>query len=385
MKDEYRLYVLELHSEVLCKGMDPARVVSRLVKYGVFKQIDVELVDHEVSVQEKNLKIIDTLLERDFQGLSQFLRALMSIDHAHCQLAETLQPVQHRIVWFAPSPTHAASVVYTLERHAGAKFSGMERAGPDKSLVLRRARVFTEEYDREDFDPTSEQEREEEEEEGQVPVDVGEVVRWSHRTEVCLFFPASSCAPLPALKGLFAAREGLMASANLLLMGMTQEEGGRKREGTRVQIAMEVSSAGERSGAGLLAGDKLEALKDSLSRSLKVPSQEVGVWLEEERDSTDGKVELDFCTLTNTDMDTSTENGSSSIAFTDDPLVQEFSSLCREKCPGKANLLCRSVVCKEEEGELAPVKLGLESRAAVTCSCVLMEVSRHLHNSSKPY
>lgn len=363
MKGEYRR-LLDANMAALCEGMDHAKVVSRLAKSGLFGKFELEKISHKDTTQDKNMQVVEYLQDRDFGGLSEFLRTLASIDHAHYKLAEKLQPVEHRIAWFAPSPAHAASVVYALEEYAGAKFSRMERGGANKSLVIRRARIFPREFDREQQPRT------------EVPLDSEKMVTFSHKTEVCLIFPASHVPSdiLPALESFFAADE-LISNVDMFLTGVTDVVGRG-----RVVLATEVCNVvgGERVSAGVKE-DKLKSLETCL-KSLEQGTEE---WIKKEQDGVALKLDVSFNTLCQlTKGSEETLDAATSVIFISDPMAYRFYELCQARCPEKGSLLCHSALCQEEEGELAVVGLGVETRAAVTSSCVLMEVCRHLYDDS---
>lgn len=368
-----------------CESMNPTKVVSRLVTRGILKKYDAETINHEVTTQNKNAKIIDTLQNRDFNSLSEFLRTLTSIDHNHSELAEKLQPVQHRITWFAPSPTQAAAVVYVLETYADAKFSRMERTGERKSLVVRRARIFPKEFTKEDYESHT-----------GLPIDVDEVVRLSHKIEVCLVFPASHTASdtLFALESCFAGEELVSCADMLLMSGAYESHVGERR---RAMIATEVCGMdkGESVCAGMME-DELHSLKTTLLQTLTKISDEKGGWIRKEGHYADDKPELVFRRqqqLSTVNSDTTTpnldiaEDATGATVFTSDPQAFRFYSLCEDKCPGKQSLMCYGVFCHEDSDKMGAVSPGAtlegcvvgpgaESTAAVTSSCILMEVCR---------
>lgn len=338
-----------------CKNMHPDKVVSRLAKAGVFRRYELETIDSKTTTQAKVTQVIEFLQNRDFDGLSEFLRILASVDQAHYQLAQQLQPVRHRVAWFAPSPAHAAAVVYALERYAGAKFSSMVRGGEDKSLVMRRARIFPREFAA-DRQPKTE-----------VPVDVQHEVTWSHKTEVCLAFPASHlpCDVLPALEKFFA-EGGVVTDADMVVTSVvveTESDSCEEEEERSVIVATEVcdEASGEKACAGV------EEARLSFLRSLS--GKGTGDWIEKERT----KLEIDFKPLLCQSQDskapitpiTGTATTSPCIS-TSSPVPYRFYQLCQEKFPEKSSLLCHCPA---------------ESRAAVTTTCVLMEVCKHFYNN----
>ena len=356
MKQEYE-NLMNRHLEALCSRMNMAAVLSRLVKSGMFTQDDLERVEHETTMQDKNTLIVDILAtERDFDALSEFLRVLASIDHTHYDLATELQPVRHRIAWFAPSPTHAAAVVHALEKYAGARFSKMSREGERKSLVVRRARVFPKE-----FDPKEQKD----------VLDVQEVVKSSHQTEVCLAFPATQTDVSGTLRSWFG--EGLAAGADLVLMSSVCGDmvGGR---GERAVVVTEAQSGrGERVCAGI-DGEGMESLKTQLSRSLAAGEGEE--WMAKECGASDsGKPRVEFRVLSQ--HLPAEEEAAPKLALTGsccsikDTLPFLFYSLSQQHCPGQCSLLCVGIP-PSVSGEV-----GSESTAAVACSCFLMEICRH--------
>lgn len=375
MKGVYRI-LLDTHNEALCKGMDPAKVANRLAKSGVFRLFDLEHVNSKIATQEKNEEIISRLQNRSFKDLSVFLCVLTSIDHAHYELALQLQPVTRRILVFSPSPSHAAAVVYVMEKYAGAKFSKMERVGTEKALVLRRARVFPRELNTEDI-PLTQRLREKER------------ALFSHRTELSLVFPAYHTPgdATSALESLFS--EGLVSSADVVLMSAVCG----RREGGGTVIATQVCCTET-------AEAKPRSLETHLSQALSKQSNE-RTWRDEVA------VELEFglsCRqplirdsneLPNLDSNEppnldGTGDTSNSAAFTlEDPLSLGFSALCRDQCPGKCStLLCCGLLPHEAEptataevslasGGAEPERLGSESVAALTSSGVLKETCEY--------
>ena len=355
----------------LC-AMDPGKVMKGLASCDppLFKRDHLEEIRHNKTTDQKNMKLVETLMYRDFKGLSEFLRTLTSIDHAHYKLSLELQPLKHRIGWFAPSPAHAAAVVYVLEEYADAKFSRMERGGGDnKSLVIRRARIFPDE-----FTP-------EEKERSEVPIDAMERVKWSHTTEVCLVFPASNIDSMTALEK-FLEDKKLTSELDLILTSVVEVKGqGSREKGGEAVLAEEVLCDTGRVSSGVEKAKKLESLKTYLNTfSPHGPEH----WLEREKEIIGTKPDISFNTLEQCSSEISDSNSTddasantSSTILVRDPIAYRFYELCGAKCPGKASLLCYSAVRREEEGALATVSLRAESRAAVTSSCVLMEVCRH--------
>lgn len=366
MKGVYRI-LLDTHNEALCKGMDPAKVANRLVKSGVFRLFDLEHVNSKIATQEKNEEIISRLQNRSFKDLSVFLCVLTSIDYAHYELALQLQPVTRHILVFSPSSSHAAAMVYVMEKYAGAKFSKMERVGTEKALVLRRARVFPRELNTEDI-PLAQRLRDKER------------ALSSHRTELSLVFPAYH-APgdaTSALESLFS--EGLVSSADVVLMSVVC---GRRERGGAV-IATQVCCTET-------AEAKPRSLETHLSHALSEQSSE-RTWRDEVA------VDLEFGVSWQPLIRDSNEppnldsagDTSNSAAFTlEDPLSLGFSALCRDQCPGKCStLLCCGLLPHEAEptataevslasGGAELDRLGSESIAALTSSGVLKETCEY--------
>lgn len=364
MKPEYKIYVVERNLDCLCRDMNPISVLSRLMKSKIFKQYDSERVNHEVTTQEKTMLIMETLMEMDFSVLSKFLSILASIDSTHYDLARTIQPVENHIAWFTPSPAHAAAVVYTLEKYAGAKFSKMARCGEGKSLVVRRGRVFPREF-----------EENRERVFGDLPVvDTEKMVMQSHRNEVSLVFPTAGSDVPSALENWFGA--GLVGNAKLILMsGVSRWEGAGRRMAV---IATGVSGSvagGERACAGV-SDDEVKSLERHLSHTITEDTED---WVEEEGSSCDGgKPEVGFVDLPQQPPNGESEGDpvhgdSEHVMSTADCPAFKFYDLCKRKCPDQRSLLCQGVI---PDPAHCRTIAGSESTAAIACSCVLMEVCK---------
>ena len=360
--------LLEGNLSELCDKMVPSQVTSRLVKQGVFKDYDVQMLDSIVTKRHKNEYIINSISERGFSALTKFLCALSSIDHAHSALAERIQPVRNRITWFSAMPAHAAAVVYALEKYAGAKFSGMKRVGRNKVLVGRRARIFPKEYD----------------EKNTPALDLPERAKHAHKTEVCLLFPATPTpadAAESALESWFA--EGLGLDADTVVMGGAYE-GEAVGERGRAVVATRCSY-GEEEARGGLTEVEFESLEAALSESLS-NLDERPPWLEEFANAVP---EVKFCKMCcqspTGDETRSTETASRGEVMVTDSLPFLFYKLCRQHCPGKRSLLCQggyATACATSDGErdLSPAQpLDPESTAALRSSCVLLEICKHYY------
>lgn len=384
MKSHYRK-VLESHCDELCKGMDPVAVMDGLRKRGVFKKYDWEEVENVVTTQNKNLMILEKVGEGDFNTLSEFLRVLTSIGKSHHHLAKLIQPVQHCIAWFTPSPAHAAEVVHTLQEYASAKFSKMERSGEGKSLVTRRARIFPKDYT---DDPKTPEEE----------------VSLSHGTEVCLVFPASSHSVADvshAMESWFAG-EGLVGGADLVLMST-----GGGGDGRGVVIATQVCGEGERMAAGIPEVE-LRSLETHLAHLL-VEGKGVGDWVDKE--CTGVRPAVEFHVLSQHSEEE--ENNADSVPLTGEScatLALKFYGLCKENYPNKRSVFCQpntptgagdgllgvesttggaestatgGVESTATGGVESTATGGAESAATggaaicVTSCCVLMEICRH--------
>ena len=123
-------------------GMDTDKMLTQLVHEGVFAQDDCEIVRSHLlpTKREKNGKIIHLVKQRGPEAFDKFFQSLDAIDVA---LGERLQPVKHRILWFASSPKHAAAVAYCLEKYAGTVLSRTRSKNRSKtSYILQRGRIF---------------------------------------------------------------------------------------------------------------------------------------------------------------------------------------------------------------------------------------------------
>lgn len=364
MKGEYR-DLLEGKMALLCERMDPAKVLSRLKKSGVFQKYDVERVDHQTTTQDKVTLILEIMMERSFEDLSQFLCILASIDY---DLAILVQPVNYHIAWFVPSPAHAAAVVYVLEKYAGAKFTKITRCG--EMLAVRRARVFPREFekDEEPDDPVLP-------DEDSLPVDAEEAVALSHQTEVCLVFPTANTDVSVALETWFGGDS--VTDAQLVLMGGIGA--GTPARGRKGVIVTEVCTGGERVCAGV---KDLKPLDSHLSSVLEDGREE---WIKKECGSAECKPQVEFVTIP--EQPSPEENGEGSdqrggsdhVPSTAKSLAFNFYQLCQLKCPTQPSLLCQGILPPDpgtHPPDPAREMRAAESTAAVNCSCYLMEVCR---------
>ena len=354
MKSHYKR-VLQLHYSTLCEGMDPDAVMNGLKRRGVFTKYDVEEVEAKVTTRNKNQLILDKMEERDFNALSEFLCVLASIGKSHLDLATLIQPVQHRIAWFTPSPAHAAEVVHTLQKYAGAKFSKMERSGEGKSLVTRRARIFPKDYTDDPKTPEDE-------------------VGMSHGTEVCLVFPASSHSVADILHAMetWFAGEGLVNSANLVLMSTSDGDSASEGDGKGTVIATQVCGEGDRVAAGI-SEEELKSLETHLTHLL-VEGRGVGEWVDKE--CIGGRPAVEFCVLSQHSEEE--ENNADSIPLTGEShatLGLQFYRLCEDNYPDKHSVFCQT----NSPGEDLRAESTTTGGAAIrmTSCCVLMEICRH--------
>ena len=354
MLSEYKEQLSSCHLEELCKKMNPLKVAGKLVNSGIFDQYDLEIVQSKITTLEKNSCILDTLVTRGFNGLSEFLKVLSSLDHTHLLLAELVQPVKYRIFWFAPTPTHAAAVVYVLEKYAQARFSKMWKQGKDKSLVVRRARVFVREYTEEDAEEFSKQ-----------AIDVTKMVKSSHEVEVCLVFPASGDITA-ALKVCFD--EDMVSASDLVVMSGNSSSDGRLEE-ERVIVATEAMRGEESVSAGI-TGAKLASLETSLHQILSGSGDQQPVWLRQ----CNKPPHIEFLSLSDCTKDVSNSN-------TIHHLIPDFYKYCRDVCPGT-----KSLAFKGSSFSSSKTMRGLESRGTgvipATC-CIVMEVCNYYYRQQK--
>ena len=374
---EYR-GLIELNFTTLC-AMDPHKVMNQLVRMRAMKVEDRERMESKKTTKEKNLYILDVLLESPFIALSKFLRVLNSIDHTHLELAELIQPVGYRIVWFTPDPAHAAAVVYALEKYDNAIFSKMQRIGSSESLVARRARVFVKEYSKEKLKELSEK-----------LVNVQDVVKRSHEVEVCLLFPVSLEVSdiSSALEACF--EEDVSSDADLVIMsGTLSKEGGRSLDERRAMvIAPEAAYDEEIESVTSVRAlpTELKTLETSLLQTLKGSP----TWSQKELTSSGPLVEF-ACLGPQTAAKSSRELPVLDCAedaldktynIISDPLASHFYSLCQDKRPGKSSLVCKGVLSsKEEAGDLSQSQVKTDSTVAVFSSCILMEICKHYYKT----
>ena len=128
-------------------GMDTDKVLAQLTRAGKFSHTDCEIVNAEPTTVEKNPKIIELISGRGSDAFDVFFTSLCSIDGDHARMAEILQPVRHRILWFTSSPRHAAAVAYGLETYYDSVLTATERRNSKKNYILRRGRCFKREVD----------------------------------------------------------------------------------------------------------------------------------------------------------------------------------------------------------------------------------------------
>lgn len=369
---EFYKQLLDTHMNSL-KVMDPSRVLNLLLlRSKFFGKYERELVEHEVTTQDKNQKILDLLSNADFDTLSEFICILSSIDHTHLDLALTVQPVRYRVLWFCPSSAQAAAVVYVLEKYARAKFSRMQRAGRDDCLVVRRGRPFPIEYKEGELKKKVES------------VDVlKKLLPYCHPVEVCLVFPASNDSAVVADALETSFEEEPSQKVDLFLLGNVYV-GGMGGKG-RVVMATQVCGGGEGEDSDILSGITDEDMS-SLERALGDLAPQDLSWLNDEEPTTMDKPQVIFSPVASTTAHS--DSASSAAAAADDvptlepcedvmvcdPLAFKFYSLCQDKYPGKQSLVCEGVVSSEEA----------RSKMAVISSCVLMETCSHLYctNSS---
>lgn len=339
------------------RSMDSQKVTNQLFRRGIFQIFDVETINDEKTTVLRNSKILETLESRDFDGLSELIRILNSIDEAHSELAYFIQPVRHSVVWFASSPSHAAAAVHELEGKAGARFSKMQRIGDNHELVTRRARIFPRKLT--DDDDGSNNGR-------QVDLDLEDRITHSHEFEVHLVFPASTVDIERSLENLF--KESFVCKADLLLM-MFECRVSEPRAG--VVMATEVYTEEERGKkiCAELTENELTSLKGFLAqRTSDIPPT-----------PTAPSVYFSSSSQNIIPSNSGLAPEDSSAPTVSDSLVFKFYSLCREnQKKTQKSLAVGSIVPHSEEGVLSP-----ESAAALDSSTVLMKVICKLLRTSE--
>ena len=328
----------------LCHKMNTVKVTSELLKYRKFDRTDLERVMEQPTTMLKNEVLVTILLERDFDTFSEFLRSLSSIDQVHLALAEAIQPVRFRILWFSISPVHAAAVVHTLEKYAKATFSKMQRIGEDKSLILRRGRVFKREYSETELD-----------------MDVQELEKYSHEVEVCLVFPTFSSDPIASLETCF--KECLISHLNLLVMGGVCEE---NRQGGHCFV---ISQSTNREGVCVkpigydltvspIRGANIDQAVDKLCDHF-------------------GRLQTKSCPMQDLSDNGVAGKSVSNLSLAFDPTTFDFYSICQRYFPETRSFVCLGNMASVGVGKLVqgvePIGQcdGMESAAIISARAVM--------------
>lgn len=122
--------------------MNPDKVLTQLMRSGIFTHEDCEVVNSQNTTSQKNGKIIHQVKQRGPEAFDVFFQSLNSIDEHHIELAEKLQPVRHRILWFTSSPRDAAAVAFSLKTYDDTYLSSTRRWNSQSNYLLRRGRIF---------------------------------------------------------------------------------------------------------------------------------------------------------------------------------------------------------------------------------------------------
>lgn len=339
----------------LCEKMDTVKVTSELLKDPYFDKTDLETVMHPPTTRDKNSTLVDVLQGKDFDILSEFLRSLSSIDKTHLALAEAIQPVRFRILWFSINPAHAAAVVHTLKEYARASFSRMQRIGKDSSLILRRSRVFKKEYSKEEL-----------------VKDTQESERYSHEVEVCLVFPSSQNDPIASLETCF--KEKLISQPDVLVMGGVCEVGGESGLSLVVSKATNAKGVCVKPTGYNLAFSDFSQIRDARSSCIDQKRDRLCDHLE--------SLHVESYSMQALECSSS----ESSPAF--DPDTFKFYSLCQDYFPESRSLVCKGSMpslasdCARELEGVAPVGACgqmVESAAMVTSTCALMNIINYYY------
>lgn len=132
------------NNEAYLVTMDPDKMLTQLVRRGVFDHEDYETVSNPLKQipKEKNEKIIRILKQRGPHAFESFFESLNSIDEHHVDLSQKLQPVRHHILWFTSCPRDAAAVAYSFETYDGSVLTNAGGQKSKHSYILRRGRIF---------------------------------------------------------------------------------------------------------------------------------------------------------------------------------------------------------------------------------------------------
>ena len=213
--------LLEENLVLLCDKMEPLKVITQLRKQSVFQQYDQEIVLKCTTSREQNETILNLLYTRGPEAFDKFISCLKSVNSQHTKLAYTLQPIRYRILWFASSPSHAASVVYVLEKYSKAKFLDVANRTVDSEYIVRRATIFQRIIESSDDGV----------------VDNMDDVKYANEVEVCLVFPICN-KDVCVKKAMSASFEGVCPEADLVVMSgvCVGVRGGVAKEGDLVFV-----------------------------------------------------------------------------------------------------------------------------------------------------
>lgn len=350
--------LLDNQIEDLCEKMNPEKVVSELLKYRLFDKSDMEKVMAPSTTRDRNVQLVNILEGMEFDTLSEFLRSLSSIDQTHLALAEAIQPVRYRVLWLSMSPVHAAAVVHTLETYANASFTKLQRIGADRSLILRRTRVFKREYSREEL--------------AKINIDAQELVKYSHEVEVCLVFPSVGKDPIVCLETFF--KQSLISKLDLVVMGGVCEMGGGCGRSFIVSQVTDLKEVCVKPTSYDLTSSDFSKIRDAS----KEDSLSDHASLQIESCPMQAKSVDDLC-LTSSPAADRCSTSDPSMMF--DLVTFQFYSLCHLYLPETRSLVCKSNVpfsgCNKptKEAEVGIVSgCGHESEAVMQSARALMNI-----------
>ena len=118
----------EEEPEIL-NGIDPEKTVSLLRRTcpdALDRHDKEEIFLKNTTSLERNEALVQTLSTRPPEVREAFERIVLL---HYPRLSSIIQPEQYRVLWLAPSPQHAAMVVYVLEKYAKATFYPTEEGG----------------------------------------------------------------------------------------------------------------------------------------------------------------------------------------------------------------------------------------------------------------
>ena len=332
--------------EVLCGLLDPSQVILQLRKQGVFTQLDQQTILARPTDLERNGHILDQLFRRGPHALHEFVRCLKSFEDKYSSIAYTLQPVNHRILWFASSPTLAAAVVHTLEEYNAAKFPEFPgKMGPKSKYIVRRASVFVKWIPVEDSDLDD-------------SLDIFDCV---DDIEVCLVFPTAEISG-HVTEAMTAAFRECPRPSIAVMSGMCEDVGALD-VGSDVIIVNSVRTQFPQIDLDL---PTTEIAKKTIQTKFTRPTE----WSKRftRRHSVRPKEPLMNCIDTNPPQPLDTSLHTTYVS--DDGHTHQFYELCRSKLPGETPFLATVGVVNKECPE------ETRSSYAVLSSIVTMEICR---------